>query len=277
MKLLYPDKIFMLRGNHEFVDQNTMEGDETDLYFRPQVEQEYGKADAAEIVDEANKMFCYLPLAAVIDNSIFCVHGGIPRALSEKEFSKGDFLEQVIGTIRRPINAWWTMDDARVFDLVYADPASARDEIKKKKDVVLPGFVSGKRGDEHVMWTREATRKFFRRTGLTHIIRAHESNETGVSIQHSGRVFTVFSSSGYNEDTGAAAVLVHNEKLQIIFVDNTGFHDQEDDGFKERFGDREEESLDYDEDDDDNGNDSCSDDDESSDAVNSCDYNEDSE
>jgi len=249
------------------------EGEAEDLYFRQQVEGLYGASVGRAIVTEANRMFCYLPLAAVVDNSIFCVHGGIPRALSEKEFSKGDFLELAVDSIPRPIEAWWTQDDARVFDLVYADPASARDEMKRKKIKELPGFVSGKRGEDHLMWTRDGTKKFFRRTGLTHVIRAHECTERGVSIQHSGSVFTVFSSSGYNTDTGAAAVLIHNQKLQIIFVDNTGFHDEEESSFQERFGNRpEEEDLDADEPSD-NDSDSQSESD-TSEAVDSDEYNE---
>lgn len=81
LKITHPTKVFMLRGNHETRDVNGWEEHYGDRSFIAQCKSRFGEERGEEVWEELNQVFDRLPLAAVIDHDIFCIHGGIPRPL----------------------------------------------------------------------------------------------------------------------------------------------------------------------------------------------------
>ena len=68
LKIRYRDRITILRGNHE--DRKI-----TQTYgFYDECMRKYGNANVWKIFTE---LFEFLPLTAVVENSIFCLHGGL--------------------------------------------------------------------------------------------------------------------------------------------------------------------------------------------------------
>jgi len=65
----------MLRGHHEDRNVNFRYGFADECRSRLNEDPN----DSNSIFNRINQMFEYLPLAAVIDNRILCVHGGIGR------------------------------------------------------------------------------------------------------------------------------------------------------------------------------------------------------
>eukprot|EP00752_Nemacystus_decipiens_P018179 g16309.t1 len=83
LKIENPDKIFMLRGNHELRDVNGWVEHYGERSFLWQCQDRFGDELGEEVWEGCNAVFDRLPLASVIDHDIFCVHGGIPRPLPE--------------------------------------------------------------------------------------------------------------------------------------------------------------------------------------------------
>ena len=81
-----PDRCFLLRGNHETREVSEKYG------FKTQIVETYG---SDELWLSFTEMFQYMPLAALIGDDIFCVHGGITPEL--------DTLS-VIDEVQRPVN-----------------------------------------------------------------------------------------------------------------------------------------------------------------------------
>lgn len=113
LKLVYPHQVFLLRGNHEFADQN---GLPYEFSFRAQCHKAFENGalpssfssplNSPQVPNQAgedlwlqfNATFSVMPLAAIIDEKIFCVHGGIPR-LSERR----EDLLACLSDLRRPL------------------------------------------------------------------------------------------------------------------------------------------------------------------------------
>ncbi|GBG25641.1 Serine/threonine-protein phosphatase [Hondaea fermentalgiana] len=78
-KVCAPHKLFMLRGNHELRYVNGWEQHYRERSFLWQCKDRFGQRLGEKVWRAANAVFDCLPLACVIDESVFCSHGGIPR------------------------------------------------------------------------------------------------------------------------------------------------------------------------------------------------------
>lgn len=68
LKILYPEKVFMIRGNHETRDTSGIYG------FQDEMVRKYGDTN---LYKNFHRVFDFLPAAAVVDGRFFCVHGGL--------------------------------------------------------------------------------------------------------------------------------------------------------------------------------------------------------
>lgn len=68
LRIEYPNNIFLIRGNHEFINVNSHGGFKDEL-----LESGYSES----LFDKFNEVFCWLPISAIINEHIFCVHGGL--------------------------------------------------------------------------------------------------------------------------------------------------------------------------------------------------------
>lgn len=68
LKVRYRDRITLLRGNHECKEISEVYG------FHEESCRKYGNSNVWNYFIE---LFDYLPLTAVVENKIFCLHGGL--------------------------------------------------------------------------------------------------------------------------------------------------------------------------------------------------------
>ena len=73
MKLLAPNKVFLLRGTAEMRSQNKR----TLLH---ECTTKYGPKYGRKVYDTLNDIFDRLPFAVIVDETIFCAHSGIPHS-----------------------------------------------------------------------------------------------------------------------------------------------------------------------------------------------------
>ena len=72
LKVRYKDRITILRGNHESRQITQVYG------FYDECLRKYGNAN---VWKQFTELFDYLPLTAVVENQIFCLHGGLSPSI----------------------------------------------------------------------------------------------------------------------------------------------------------------------------------------------------
>eukprot|EP00397_Hematodinium_sp_SG-2012_P011479 GEMP01011619.1.p1 GENE.GEMP01011619.1~~GEMP01011619.1.p1 ORF type:complete len:659 (+),score=95.45 GEMP01011619.1:50-2026(+) len=209
LKLLYPTKVYLVRGNHEDRTMNQNYGFLQDCLQRfngPQ-DPETAGSPGYWIWDRVNDVFEFLPIAAVVENTILCIHGGIGDSISTI-----DDLRNIPKPIRvaTEVNEHSSKTDKIVLDALWSDPTD--------NDAVL-GVHLSPRGQNTCRFGPDRVQDFTKRNRLRLIIRAHECVQHGYEYFAGGQLLTVFSATNYcnqyNND-GAMVVLVKNEKNEVV-------------------------------------------------------------
>jgi len=195
LKILYPTRIFLVRGNHEDRLMNVNYG------FHADCTRKFGH-DGEDIWERVNDVFEFLAIAALVEGTILCIHGGIGDSISLLDDLRGIPKPiQVVGEI----DASTTRRDRMVLDALWSDPTD--------NDKVL-GVHASPRGKNTCRFGPDRVQEFNRRNGLKLIIRAHECVQHGYEYFAGGQLLTVFSATNYcnqyNND-GAMVVLVKDE------------------------------------------------------------------
>ncbi|GLT42543.1 hypothetical protein SLA2020_165360 [Shorea laevis] len=191
LKIEYPENVHLIRGNHEAADINALFG------FRLECIERMGENDGIWAWTRFNQLFNCLPLAALIEKKIICMHGGIGRSINS--------VEQ-IEKLERPI----TMDAGSIIlmDLLWSDPTE-NDSVE--------GLRPNARGPGLVTFGPDRVTDFCKKNKLQLIIRAHECVMDGFERFAQGQLITLFSATNYcGTANNAGAILVIGRGLVIV-------------------------------------------------------------
>jgi len=183
-KIKYPENFFMLRGNHECSSINRIYG------FYDECRSRY----SLKIWRLFNDCFNCLPLGAVIEDKILCIHGGLSPDLKN------------IDQMRRIVRPTDIPDTGLLCDLLWADP-----------DPETQGFGVNDRGVSFTFGP-DVVEDFLKRHEFDLIVRAHQVVEDGYEFFAKRQLVTVFSAPNYcGEFDNAGAMMSVDETLMCSF------------------------------------------------------------
>lgn len=183
-KIKYPENFFLLRGNHECASINRIYG------FYDECKRRYSVKLWKTFID----CFNCLPVAAIIDEKIFCMHGGLSPELNN--------MEQ-IRKIPRPTDV---PDNGLLCDLLWSDPEKE-----------INGWGENDRGVSFT-FGQDVVHNFLRKHELDLICRAHQVVEDGYEFFAKRQLVTLFSAPNYcGEFDNAGAMMSVDETLMCSF------------------------------------------------------------
>eukprot|EP01016_Furgasonia_blochmanni_P055344 TRINITY_DN9238_c0_g1_i2.p1 TRINITY_DN9238_c0_g1~~TRINITY_DN9238_c0_g1_i2.p1 ORF type:complete len:313 (+),score=46.94 TRINITY_DN9238_c0_g1_i2:228-1166(+) len=185
LKVRYRDRVTILRGNHETRQITQVYG------FYDECFRKYGNANAWKYFTD---LFDYLPLTAVVENQIFCLHGGLSPSIDTL-----DHIKQLDRVQEVP-------HEGPMCDLLWSDP----------DDIV--GFGQSPRGAGYT-FGQDISEQFNHTNKLSLIARAHQLVHDGYSLTHDKNVVTLFSAPNYCYRCGnQAAIIELDERMNQTFL-----------------------------------------------------------
>ncbi|MBA0783791.1 hypothetical protein Gotri_001446 [Gossypium trilobum] len=183
-KIKHPENFFLLRGNHECASINRIYGfyDECKRRFNVRLWRTF------------TECFNCLPVAALIDEKILCMHGGLSPDLNNLDH---------IRSLQRPTDV---PDTGLLCDLLWSDPS---------KDV--QGWGMNDRGVSFTFGPDKVS-EFLQKHDLDLICRAHQVVEDGYEFFADRQLVTIFSAPNYcGEFDNAGAMMSVDETLMCSF------------------------------------------------------------
>ncbi|GBE58999.1 serine threonine phosophatase PP1 [Babesia ovata] len=183
-KIKYPENFFLLRGNHECASINRIYG------FYDECKRRY----SVKLWKVFTDCFNCLPVAAIIDDKILCMHGGL-----SPELNSMDQIRQ----IARPTDV---PDTGLLCDLLWSDP-----------DTNTTGWGENDRGVSFTFGS-DIVVNFLIKHELDLICRAHQVVEDGYEFFSKRRLVTLFSAPNYcGEFDNAGAMMSVDKTLMCSF------------------------------------------------------------
>ena len=207
LKVLYPTRIHLVRGNHEDRNLNANFG------FRQSCLHHFGQVEGDIVWAKVNDCFDNLPLAALVGEEVMCIHGGIGTNIEAVADVMGIQKPIVVPPENIPIDRLSKVDRV-VLDALWSDPETGGDHQS-----------SSPRGSGVSRFSAERLKAFVTNNNLQLVVRAHECVQNGYEYFADGLLLTLFSASSYcnqHNNDGAIVSVVKNpdgsmeEHVQVI-------------------------------------------------------------
>ena len=183
-KIKYPKNIYLLRGNHESEMINRTYG------FYDECKRRYN----LRIWKNFSDCFNWLPISAIVNQKILCMHGGISPDLHD------------LNNIKQIIRPTEVPDEGLLCDLLWSDPE------KNAED-----WAPNSRGIS-VLFNEDLIDKVVDELAIDLICRAHQVVENGYEFFDERKLVTVFSAPNYcGEFDNAGAFMTVNKDLVCGF------------------------------------------------------------
>ncbi|SCU94873.1 LAME_0F09714g1_1 [Lachancea meyersii CBS 8951] len=175
LKILFPNNMFINRGNHETDNMNKIYGFEDECKYKY----------SPRIFEMFSQSFEALPLATVINDKYLVMHGGLSAdsSVSLDDYKKIDRFSQ-------------PPREGPFMELLWSDPQAAK------------GLGPSERGLGH-SFGPDVTANFLARNKLHKIFRSHEVRMGGVLFEHDKKLVTVFSAPNYCDSQGNLGGIIH--------------------------------------------------------------------
>jgi len=185
LKVRYSDRITILRGNHESRQITQVYG------FYDECLRKYGTANVWKYFTD---LFDYLPLTALIEKQIFCLHGGLSPSIDTLDHIRSlDRVQEV-------------PHEGPMCDLLWSDPDDRS------------GWGISPRGAGYT-FGQDISEQFNHNNGLTLVARAHQLVMEGYNWCHERSVVTIFSAPNYCYRCGnQAAIMEIDENMKSNFL-----------------------------------------------------------
>uniref|UniRef100_A0A251SU32 Serine/threonine-protein phosphatase n=1 Tax=Helianthus annuus TaxID=4232 RepID=A0A251SU32_HELAN len=184
LKVRYPDRITLIRGNHESRQITQVYG------FYDECLRKYGSVNVWRYCTD---IFDYLSLSALIENKIFTVHGGLSPSINT--------LDQIRSIDRKQE----VPHEGAMCDLMWSDPED------------IDGWGLSPRGAGFLFGGGVVT-SFNHNNNIDYICRAHQLVMEGYKWMFNKQIVTVWSAPNYCYRCGnVAAILELDENLNKQF------------------------------------------------------------
>lgn len=194
LKILFPQQVYINRGNHETNDMNKTYG------FTDECEHKYNK----RVFEAFAESFAALPLATLINQLYLCMHGGL---FSDDKIGLDDIKKHN----RLPDSgATQPSRDGIAMELLWTDPQTMNGRSPSKRGLGL-------------QFGPDITERFCLLNKIRKVLRSHEVRMGGYEVEHNGRLITVFSAPNYCDTLGNSGAVVH-------ISENPNYCKEKDDG-----------------------------------------------
>lgn len=175
-KIMYPDNLTLLCGNHERRKINKTYG------FYDEILVKYGEDTVWELV---NKVFEYLNVGCIVDGKYLCVHGGISPRVSINKLERTDRFRR--------------SEDSIINDVIWSDP------------YYKCGYTSNPRGCGY-LFGEDVLKQFLMFNNLDMLIRSHQLVIEGYKWDFEGLCLTIWSAPDYMKKCSNPASVLYIEK-----------------------------------------------------------------
>ena len=185
LKVRYPDRITLLRGNHESRQISQVYG------FYDECLRKYGSINVWRMCTD---VFDYLPLTALVEGSYFCVHGGLSPSINSL-----DEISVIDRFVELP-------HQGGMCDLLWSDPEENQE-----------GWGSNPRGCGYIFGEDKVT-EFNTANNLKLICRSHQLVMDGYKYMFNEQLVAVWSAPNYCYRCGnMASIMEVDENLNADF------------------------------------------------------------
>lgn len=165
LKLLYPQQVILMRGNHEGPEDLMPSPHDLPYQFQAKFRKTW-----AEAYGETRGLFDHLYAALLVHERYLMVHGGLPKELS-------------------------TVDDLAYAYSLHPERSLLEELLWSDPNETVEGVAASPRGAGR-LFGKSITDRVLAKLNVKVLIRGHEPCEDGFKINHGGKVLTLFSRKG---------------------------------------------------------------------------------